>query len=212
MERAGKAGAAAASGRASAVLVAALRAGSDAQVTLGELVHALHERAFGFLLALVGLVSCMPLPPGLSSLAGVPVLVLGAQLLRGREEPRLPRWLLARALPRARLIHGLERLAPRLAWIERWTRPRRPELTRALAPRPVGAVVLVLGAYITLPMMFTNVPPAMATVLLAVALIEEDGLLLAIGFLAAALALALSTVLAAGLVLAVGVGVRAAVG
>ncbi len=198
-------------GRAGVVLPEAVRATPGPQVTLGELVHALHERAFGFLLALVGLLSCVPLPPGISSLAGVPILVLGAQLLLGRDEPRLPRRLLALRLPRDRLVAGLERLAPHLAWIERLTRPRRPLLFRALVPRPVGAVLLVLGAYITFPMMFTNIPPAMATVVIAVALIEDDDLLLALGFVGALLALTISTVLAAGLLTALGWGLRAAI-
>lgn len=189
--------------KASQALIAVLAMTESERVTVGELVAALHERAFGFMLLMVALINCVPLPPGVSSLAGIPVLMVGLQLLLGRPRPWLPGFIARRGFRRRDLLKALHRISPYLVRIERIARPRYPRLLYAIQPHIVGLAVVALSLFIITPMMFTNIPPAMATVFLAIALIEEDGLLLAVGLGLAVLAMTVSTTLAAGAVAAV---------
>lgn len=182
------------------VLVEVVGAPGSDSITVGEIVDGIRGRAFGLLLLLFGAVDVVPLPPGASSLAGVPVLIIGVQMALGRPRPWLPQVLRRRSFEREKLVNGLRRIEPYVRALARVSRPRWPRVVRALFPRFVGTVVIVLALVIMLPAFFTNTPPALATVLLAIALIEEDGLLLIVGLAAAVLAVAISAVLAGGLI------------
>lgn len=87
-----------------------------------------------------------------------------------------------------RRIFGIERLVrPRAAWLANgWTRV------------PIGLICLVLAAIITLPVPLGHVVPGTAICLLALGLMEGDGLVVGLGFVASALALALVTWASAG--------------
>lgn len=186
--------------KASQALAAALTATTGERVSIGDLVAALHERAFGFMLLLVALLNCIPLPPGGSTIAGIPVVILGVQMLFGRHEPWLPAFIARRTFRRLDLLAAVGRIAPYLGRLEKVARPRSPKLVQFLQPVIVGLFVTVLGLFIVTPMVFTNIPPAIAAVVLAIALIEEDGLMLLAGIGGAMAAMAISATLAVGAV------------
>jgi hypothetical protein len=81
----------------------------------------------------------------------------------------------------------VRRVVPALRWLERFIRPRWSTPFEA-TKRGVGAVVLLLGASLLAPVPLSNVPPALAIMLIAFAYLEEDGVLLCAA-LAAALAM-----------------------
>jgi hypothetical protein len=60
----------------------------------------------------------------------------------------------------------------------------------------VGGVVLLLAASLLAPVPLSNVPPALATGLIAVAYLEEDGALLGLALAAALAMLAVAAVAA----------------
>ena len=66
---------------------------------------------------------------------------------------------------------------PVLRWLERFIRPRWATPFEA-TKRGVGGVVLLLAASLLAPVPLSNVPPALAIVLIAFAYREEDGVLL----------------------------------
>jgi hypothetical protein len=187
--------------RTSQLLRTAIAASDTERVTVGEIVAALRRRAFGLVLFVVALVNCVPLPPGVSSLAGIPVFLVGLQMLLGRPRPWLPRSIRRRSYRRSALLEQLTSITPYLQVFERIARPRLPRLTFFLVPRVVGFVVVLLSLYIMVPAVFTNIPPALAAVFIAFAMIEEDGLLIATGLAVGFVAMAISTVLAGGALL-----------
>ena len=65
---------------------------------------------------------------------------------------------------------------------------------------PVGAICLVLAIIITLPIPLGHMVPGAAISLLALGLIERDGLVVAFGMIVAALGLAIVAVASAGIV------------
>jgi hypothetical protein len=189
--------------KASHILSAWLQASVAEKVTLGKLAEALRDRAFGVVLFLVALVNCVPLPPGVSSLAGVPVFLVGLQMLIGRQRLWLPGFVRRVSVRREALLQRLRTINPYLFYLERICRPRLPWLVNLIAPHLVGAMVVALSLFIMVPLVFTNIPPALAALFLSVALMEKDGGMLALGLLVAIMAMALSATLAAGAVAAV---------
>jgi hypothetical protein len=162
------------------------------QVTLGWLLGRLGDRSFGVVLLLLALLGLLP---GVSAIAGVLLMVPAFQMVLGRPGPAFPRRVAARRFEAARLARAIRRVVPALRLLERFIRPRWATPFEA-TKRVVGGVVLLLAASLLAPVPLSNVPPALATGLIAFAYLEEDGMLLAIA-LAAALVLLGAAALAA---------------
>jgi hypothetical protein len=150
--------------------------------TLGWLMGTLHKRSFGIIMLLCGVIAIMP---GVSIVAGVVIMIMAVQMIEGHVAPIFPAAIAARPLPAKHLATVLQRSLPALRYLEQVTHPRWPTPHEA-TKRVVGIVVLVLGiALVFTPLPLSNIPPALTIALIALAYIEEDGLLLAIGLLLA---------------------------
>jgi hypothetical protein len=161
-----------------------MRAASGERVTLGDVVRGFGHRGFALLMLLLGLPMALPVSaiPGISTLFGVPLIVIAAQLAFGWTEPRLPRVLADRGVPRAGMARMLARAEPWLHKAERMTKPRLSWLTGWLAERVIGAICVVLAMVMALPIIGGNQPPGIAISLFAVGLLERDGLFVLLGF------------------------------
>jgi hypothetical protein len=157
------------------------------------------ERTDGRGLYLVMIILCLPfiVPvsiPGLSTIMGAVIAVIAARLAVGKE-PHLPRSLGERQLPAAiqkRFVGGSVRF---LRWLEKFVRPRRTRWLAWRAARFVNAMLIVFMALLlALPIPpiipFTNSFPGYAIILLAMSMMEEDGVMIWIGY-----AMALATVI-----------------
>jgi hypothetical protein len=162
------------------------------QVTLGWLLGRLGDRSFGVVLLLLALLGLLP---GVSAIAGVLLMVPAFQMVLGRPGPAFPRRVAARRFEAERLARVVRRVVPALRFLEQFIQPRWATPFEA-TKRVVGGVVLLLAASLLAPVPLSNVPPALATGLIAFAYLEEDGMLLAIA-LAAALVLLGAAALAA---------------
>lgn len=158
----------------------------DKALTLAELKHALEGRGSAMLLILLALPFCFVAIPGLSMPFGMAISLIGACLAIGRE-PWLPRFIMNRRLSTARsdqLLIGAIKVARRL---EKFVRPRLPFLHTGpgmLRLIGFGIVIAGVGLMLPLPIPFSNSIPAWAVVLLAVGMMEKDGLCVLLGHLA----------------------------
>jgi hypothetical protein len=159
----------------------------DKALTLGEFKHALEGRGSAMLLILLALPFCFVAIPGLSIPFGIAICLIGACLVIGRE-PWLPRFIMNRRLSSARsdqLLVGAIKVARRL---EKFVRPRLsflhagPGMLRLIG---FGIVIAGVGLMLPLPIPFSNSIPAWAVVLLAVGMMEKDGLCVLLGHLTA---------------------------
>ena len=157
-------------------------------VTLEWIVARLRERSFGIVMLLIGLVGMLP---GISPLVGILLAIPAVQMILGRSEPVLPGGLAKRRLSSARLARLLGRVIPMMQRLEKVVRPRWNR-SFGLAKRFVGGVILILGATLLTPLPFSQVIPSLVIVLLAFAVLEEDGLLLGIAVIAALLSMAIT--------------------
>lgn len=168
---------------------------APAELTAGWLIDNLHERSFGIVLLVLAMIGALP---GASPVVGVLLLFPAWQLMRAHETPVLPGFIARRRLSRDKVVRIGRRVRRPLRRLEAVIRPRWPELFELLR-RAVGASVLLLALTMLWPFPFSQVPPAIAIMLLAIAHLEEDGVLLAIALLGtlASLAFTAATVWAA---------------
>lgn len=162
------------------------------ETTIGQVAYLLRRRSFGgilFLLAILGLL------PGISTFAGLAMLIPAWQMTLGFRSPVLPRVIRRRRLQTATVVAAADRLVPILRRVERYVRPRWLVLTGAPVMVLIGITAGLLGLVVALPLPFSNLPPAVALVALAVGLFEKDGMLIAVGFAVALLAIALGMVM-----------------
>ena len=157
--------------------------------TLGWLIGRLHKRAFGIVMLLLAVVA---IAPGVSVVAGLLLMVPAFQMAAGQPAPAFPRRIAGRPIPTHRLAALVQRAVPLLKYLERFVHPRwhtAPEATKRL----VGAIVLILSATMVFsPIPLSNVVPALVIALIALAYLEEDGVLLSLGLLAAVIAEAIA--------------------
>jgi hypothetical protein len=158
--------------------------------TLGWLMASLQQRSFGMIMLLLGLVA---FAPGISIGAGMLLLILAFQMMLGKPVPVFPRRVADRSLPSRHLAALVQRCLPGLRYLETVSHPRwqtPPEPTK----RIVGVVIALLSVtLIVSPVPFSNLVPALLVALISIAYLEEDGILLSVGLLAAVLALAMAT-------------------
>ncbi|WP_395674785.1 exopolysaccharide biosynthesis protein [Inquilinus sp.] len=172
----------------SALLDGLLRDADAERVTLRWLVDRLGDRSFGLVMLLLALLGAMP---GLSAIVAPLLAILAVQMMLGHAGPAFPRRLAERGVPTPALARTLGRAVPALRVIEGFIHPRWPTPFGA-TKRGVGLVVLLLGLLLLAPIPLSNIPPALAIALLAIAYLEEDGILLCIALTAAALLIAVA--------------------
>ena len=157
-----------------------IRQAGDEYVTVGWLTS--HRHSFGIIMLSLGLLAMTPVG---STIPGLILALLAVQLIVGRAEPVLPRFIMTRRLPAKQLLSLGGRAIHLLRYFERLIHPRWPR-TFEVAKRAVGIMVLLLTFVLLLtPVPLSNMAPAMVISLISLAYVEEDGLLLSVGFFAA---------------------------
>lgn len=150
------------------------------RISLRELFDALDDRALAALIFIFALPNVVPTPPGTSAVLGVPLVILSAQLLAGTR-PWLPNFLAQRSMSREIFKVVIDKAAPWLSRSERLMRPRLLILCSGPMERLIGAICLILGVILMLPIPLGNMLPALAICVLALGVLERDGLWIVAG-------------------------------
>ncbi|CCG08274.1 exopolysaccharide biosynthesis protein [Pararhodospirillum photometricum] len=160
------------------------------RVCLQDLVEALGDRGYGFFLLIFAFPNVLPSPvPGISAVLGIPLILVAGQLMMGSPAPWFPRVLGERSLATKDLARMIAVIVPWLRRLERLFKPRLRWLTFPLAERLLAAFCAVLAVVLILPIPLGNMPPGLSVSLIALGLIEHDGLTILIGLLVGLLAL-----------------------
>ncbi len=180
--------------RTVSALLLEMRARGAERVKLRDFVEALDDRAFGAAMLLFALPNAVGIGtiPGVSTLFGVPQIVLAIQMILGFERPRLPDWLLERSIERVHFETMVDRGVPYLQRVERVLKPRLQGLTDGWIERLLGVVLLVLATIVSLPIPLGNWPPAIAMALIGLGHVARDGAFVAAGCVAGAFAVAIA--------------------
>ena len=168
---------------ASAVLRAVIDEAKGETISIGEIIEAFGERAFGFVLILFSLPNCVPAPPGIAGIVGTPVLIFGIQMMLGHTRPWLPGFILRRSVSTAKFKRLIDIAEPRLQKLESYCRPRLLPLFGPFGDRVAGFFAFLVAVSVLIPFPGTNFPPSIALVIASIAIMEEDGYLLILGYL-----------------------------
>lgn len=174
----------------------------DQQQTLdfNALLGGLGRRAFGMLLFVAALPAFIPIPIG-GALSGPLVVLIAAQLLIGLRRPWLPGFIARRGPKRQALARFERTVDPWLGRLEHLVRPRLTVLLdHRLAAAFTGALLLLLGVLLSLPIPLTNYVFGGIILLFALALLERDGALMLAAWGVAIAALTTTGALSGGLI------------
>lgn len=176
--------------RTSELLSALVTAHSAERIGVGEVVHALRNRAFGLSILLLGLPNCLPMPPGIPVICGLLLCLVGVQMMMGRDSLWLPAWIARRTFSRTLLEKIVNGALPLIRRFEGYSRPRLPYFSNASARFVLGGLVVLLGLLLLLPIpIFGNLPPGIAVCILGIGLVERDGAFICAGMVATLISL-----------------------
>jgi hypothetical protein len=167
-----------------------LREGNP-RIRLDEMVARIEGReGLAPILFVLTLPEMLPLPPGLSMVMAIPILLVAPQLMANRRRLWLPDWLARRTVKHSDLAKLLKRVLPVLDRVEKLSRPRFAVLTGPVGAFDIGLACTVIGFILATPLPFANLLPSWSLCAFSLGLTRRDGLLVAIGYglLAAALA------------------------
>jgi hypothetical protein len=185
----------------SAVLARFAAEGSGERLDLAAVNRFLGRRSLAAMLLFLALPMALPIPaPGVSVVFGLPLILVSAQLLCGRRTAWLPARLARRSIARSDFADLVARLLPLLRRLEHVMRPRLPWLVAGWVLPPVGAICLVLAVVITLPIPLGHMVPGTAISVLALGIIERDGLAIGFGMAIAVLGLVIVALASAGVI------------
>lgn len=167
--------------RTLSVVLRSLEGGTQAHISLDDLVASLGNRSFVPLMILFALPNLFFFVPGASVITGPPLIFVAAQLVLGRPAVWLPGFVGKRSISQQAFRQVVSRAVPWIEWVERLARPRYWALSSRGAELTVGIACLVMAIFMFLPIPFANSLPALSVIMLALSLSERDGLWLLAG-------------------------------
>jgi hypothetical protein len=166
---------------------------SGRDISIGEILDRTRHAGFGFVAALLALVS-IPLV-GLTVPFGLAVAALGVQMVAGLSRPWLPGFIRRRRIAAATLETLSRRTTAWTGKMARVIRPRLPWLTVGPLWTLCGVGFVIQGLSLTLPIPGADWLFVVPIVLYGVGLLECDGLLILVCHIITLLQLVLAVVL-----------------
>lgn len=155
------------------------------QISLEELAHHLADRSFSVGILLFALPNAIPLGiPGISSVCAIPIILFASQLMLGHHHLWMPRRFARISFSMKTLSFAVTKTLPWLEWLEKFIRPRATGFANGRFEQLMGLVIVILAAVIFLPIPFGNFVPAICMCLIAMGLLENDGYLVILSFIA----------------------------
>src|ERR1700712_366153 len=165
--------------------------------TIEGLLGRLDRRSFGIVILVMSLVAMVP---GVSMLIGPLLAIPAFEMILGRTGPSFPRRIAVYPLRSSALTGIVRRALPLLAVLEKIVHPRWP-ISPGISRRAAGLAILALSGLFLAPLPLIQIVPALVVALIALAYLEEDGLLLCLSILGAITLLAVATAAVWGAVL-----------
>lgn len=176
-----------------------------ARISFGDLAASVdggHD--LGPVLFVLTLPILAPLPPCVSVVLAIPLLLVAVQIVVGRQDLWLPQWLSKRTLEQKALAKLLRRALPVIEHVEALVKPRLEVLTGIVGGRVVGLACTLIAVVLILPIPFANLVPALAMGCLSLGFARKDGSLVLVGYGLMALAVGVIALGVHGIALGIG--------
>ncbi|MFA7668678.1 MAG: exopolysaccharide biosynthesis protein [Burkholderiaceae bacterium] len=159
-------------------------------VTLRELMAAIGEQGLLLLCAFATLPFLIPVSiPGVSTVFGAAIVLLSIAITLNRM-PWLPDRILDRKLDAQKLLPTLRKGVRIVSRIDAWVRPRALSMTAKYMTVINGCVLVFGGVLLMAPfglIPFSNTAPAVGILLLAIGMIQRDGVFVILGYVSTVL-------------------------
>lgn len=151
-------------------------------MSLGEVLATMGPAGMAFAILILALPALTPVPGPIGLIFGSALAVVAGQIAIGRTSVWLPDFLKHRRLSAKFLELIVKHTAPHVSRVERLVRVDRMKfLTGPFAQILVGLPVLMMAIAIALPIPLGNFIPVVSLVVLAIGLMEKDGLITLVG-------------------------------
>lgn len=162
-----------------------LKSAKQKPISIQFLLKTLSGKGRYLILFLLSLPFCQPIPlPGISTIFGLFVAVFGVSIILGRHV-----WLPQKILKKTVSHKLIEKITTKALWIVKKIKPFVHQRLTLLIYQPIfrilnGLTIVLLGLFlaIPLPIPFTNLIPGWVILLMALGLLEDDGLLILMGY------------------------------
>ncbi|GAB4225455.1 MAG: exopolysaccharide biosynthesis protein [Chlamydiales bacterium] len=158
----------------------------DQEISIKEIYHSFGRRTYGPFLFIIGLTALSPIGaiPGMGILSGTMTFLIVIQFFF-LSTPWLPEKILAISFSESTVRNSLDKTSPYIKKIESYVKPRFSFLTKF--PMNYFAIVMVILVSLSM-ILLALIPwrmtfPAMAIMLVGIAIISRDGLLLLAGYI-----------------------------
>ncbi|NEJ71657.1 exopolysaccharide biosynthesis protein [Rhizobium phaseoli] len=153
-------------------------------LSIGEALEAMGQTSFAFTILFLAIPALTPIPGPFGMVFGTALALVSLQIIAGGRKLWLPAIVRDRRVSSAALDLIVGHAVPMIARVEKLVRAGRLQaLTGPAAQALLGIPVFLLAVVIALPIPFGNILPVLSLVVLAVALMERDGLVTLIGLL-----------------------------
>ena len=173
---------------------------------ISELMEDFHEN--GILLAMIffslPVAIPLPYPPGFTTVMGIPLMILSIQMLLGNKKVSLPQKINDYELKNSTLRAISDKVVPRLISVEKYVKPRFSFAKSVYCEQFIGFISLLAAFSIALPIPLTNSIPALGIAVMALGLLNRDGLVIIVGFFITVIGL----LIAIGAVMASWIGIK----
>ena len=173
---------------------------------ISELMEDFHEN--GILLAMIffslPVAIPLPYPPGFTTVMGIPLMILSIQMLLGNKKVSLPQKINDYELKNSTLRAISDKVVPRLVSVEKYVKPRFSFAKSVYCEQFIGFISLLAAFSVALPIPLTNAIPALGIAVMALGLLNRDGLVIIVGFFITVIGL----LIAIGAVMASWIGIK----
>lgn len=160
-----------------------------------RILASIGDGGFEASLMLFSIPAIVPIPRPMGMVA-LPTGAIAAQMMAGREQIKLPRFIRKKSISRRALAVAIHAILPVLEAAEKVVRPRWTWVNHSIWRRLIGLFVLLMVVAIAFPLFGFNAFHAASIFVIALGMAEKDGLAVMLGVVAGALSLAF---MAAGL-------------
>lgn len=164
--------------RTSHLLQEIAHAPDHGHITVGQFVQMLGDRSFALSILIFSIPNSLPVPgiPGFSTITGIPILLIALQIVFGRKAIWLPKKVAEKQFSHAVIVKIIKKALPIILWIERFVRPRLTPICESYGERLIGVLMAAMAAILSLPIVGGNFLPGFSISLMALALLENDGI------------------------------------
>lgn len=154
-------------------------------ISVQEFTSLLGTRSIASIILIFSLPNALPIigPPGLSTITGLPIVFLASQLMYGRKTIWLPKKLSEKKIPQKLLQKIIQIMLPMIQWFEKWMYNRWHFIFKYHGKQIVGFVMFIMSLILILPIPGGNLLPGLAITILALAILQLDGLFVTFGII-----------------------------